>query len=65
MSAKVGYFSSSYKAPVGRDGEDVLTGVISAYYRFSQRRLTMEVVAYRTIEMGEEIVMSCKSPFRD
>lgn len=34
----------------------------SAYYRFSEDRLTMEVVAYRVIEKGEEVVMSCESP---
>ena len=32
----------------------------SAYYRFSEDRLTMEVVAYRVIEKGEEVVMSCE-----
>ncbi|KAK3687156.1 hypothetical protein B0T22DRAFT_422423 [Podospora appendiculata] len=31
----------------------------NAAYRFSQRRLTMEIVAYHTIEAGEEITMSC------
>lgn len=36
----------------------------SAYYRFSERRLTMEVVAFHGIEPGEEIVMSCKSLHR-
>ncbi|KAL2158713.1 hypothetical protein VTH06DRAFT_4195 [Thermothelomyces fergusii] len=30
----------------------------NAYYRFSERRLTMEVVAFRDIEPGEEISMS-------
>ncbi|KAK3324824.1 hypothetical protein B0T19DRAFT_239487 [Cercophora scortea] len=30
----------------------------NAAYRFSQRRLTMEIVAYHTIEAGEEITMS-------
>ncbi|KAL2138018.1 hypothetical protein VTI28DRAFT_7659 [Corynascus sepedonium] len=30
----------------------------NAYYRFSERRLTMEVVAFHAIEQGEEIVMS-------
>jgi hypothetical protein len=30
------------------------------YYTFSERRLTMEVVAFRAIEPGEEILMSCK-----
>ncbi|KAK3293798.1 uncharacterized protein B0H64DRAFT_442903 [Chaetomium fimeti] len=30
----------------------------NAYYRFSERRLTMEVVAFRAIQPGEEIVMS-------
>ncbi|AEO60489.1 hypothetical protein MYCTH_104665 [Thermothelomyces thermophilus ATCC 42464] len=30
----------------------------NAYYRFSERRLTMEVVAFRAIDAGEEILMS-------
>ncbi|KAK4209631.1 hypothetical protein QBC37DRAFT_323700 [Rhypophila decipiens] len=30
----------------------------NAYYRFSETRLTMEVVSYHTIEKGEEITMS-------
>jgi hypothetical protein len=38
----------------------VLTTLNSAYYRFSERRLTMEVVAFRAIRPGEEILMSCK-----
>jgi hypothetical protein len=32
----------------------------SAYYRFSERRLTLEILAYRTIQPGEEITISCK-----
>ncbi|KAK3935952.1 hypothetical protein QBC46DRAFT_412553 [Diplogelasinospora grovesii] len=31
---------------------------LNAYYRFSQPRLAMEVVAYHTIEAGEEVVIS-------
>jgi len=30
----------------------------NAYYRFSQKRLTMEVVSYTTIEPGEEITIT-------
>ncbi|KAK3319429.1 hypothetical protein B0H66DRAFT_498617 [Apodospora peruviana] len=30
----------------------------NAYYRFSERRLTIEIVSYHAIEAGEEIVMS-------
>ncbi|AEO70984.1 uncharacterized protein THITE_2055665 [Thermothielavioides terrestris NRRL 8126] len=55
-------------------GEDVHVGLFAevarinhscrpnVYFRFSERRLTMEVVAYHAIEPGEEIVMSCKPP---
>lgn len=32
----------------------------SAYYRFSHRTLSVEVVAYRDIQPGEEITISCK-----
>ena len=31
----------------------------SAYYRFSHRTLSVEVVAYRDIQPGEEITISC------
>lgn len=40
---------------------DVKADPRSAYYRFSQERLVMEVVSFRAIEEGEEITMSCKS----
>lgn len=36
------------------------TNIYSAYYRFSHRTLTVEVVAYRDIQPGEEITISCK-----
>lgn len=38
----------------------VLITFNSAYYKFSESRLTMEVVAFRAIQPGEEILMSCK-----
>ncbi len=42
----------------GRTGSN--RNLDSAYYRFSPRTLTMEVVAYRDIQPGEEITISCK-----
>lgn len=40
---------------------DLMADPCSAYYRFSQERLVMEVVSFRAIEEGEEITMSCES----
>lgn len=35
---------------------------LSAFFRFSQRTLKMEVIAYRDIQRGEEISINCKPP---
>jgi hypothetical protein len=35
--------------------------IASAYYRFSHRTLTMEVVAYRDIQPGEEVTINCNA----
>lgn len=52
MQAKVSF------ADGARD--DTTNSRNSAYYRFSERRLTMELVSYHAIERGEEILMSCR-----
>lgn len=33
----------------------------SAFFRFSPRRLMLQVAAFRNIEPGEEITINCKS----
>ncbi|KAK0617779.1 hypothetical protein B0T17DRAFT_591762 [Bombardia bombarda] len=66
----LGVNSNSVVIEVGGDEGELHVGLFTeaarinhscrpnAYYRFSPRRLTMEVVAYHAIEAGEEIVMS-------
>lgn len=59
MQAKVSFSLHTISVAVG-PGPLTAALINSAYYRFSERRLTMEVVAHRVIDPGEEVFISCK-----
>jgi hypothetical protein len=41
--------------------KELLTLVISAFVRYSPTTLVVEAVAYKEIQAGEEVSLSCKS----